>query len=60
MLLSYGMPLTARSQNMAIIVVYDESAFVLRRCRSCGAAAEDEALLAVGISGSGADDETIR
>ena len=54
------MSVAARSQNTAIVVAYDESTFFLRRCRSCSATVDTEALFGVGISGSGAVAETIR
>ena len=47
------MSVAARSQNTAIVVAYDESTFFLRRCRSCSATVDTEALFGVGISGSG-------
>ena len=57
------MSVAARSQNTAIVVAYDESTFFLRRCRSCDATVNTEALFGAGISGSGAgaepfDDDT--
>ena len=51
-------PSTTRSQNMAVVVPYDELTFLLRRCRSCAATVEPKALFGVGISGSGAVAET--
>ena len=51
---------TTRSQDMVIIAMYDELTSVLRRCRSYVTTVEGDALFGVGISGSGADDETIR
>ena len=50
---------TARSQNIAHVVPYDELTSLLRRCRSCAATVEAEALFGVGISGSGAVAETV-
>ena len=50
---------TARSQNIAHVVPYDELTSLLRRCRSCAATVEVEALFGVGISGSGAVAETV-
>ena len=50
---------TTRSQNMAVVVPYDELTSLLRRCRSCGATVEPKALFVVGISGSGAVAETV-
>ena len=52
-------PCTTRSQNMAVIVPYDELTALLRRFRSCAATVEAEALFGVGISGSGAGAETV-
>ena len=52
-------PCTTRLQYMVGIEPYDELAFFLRRCRSCGATVEAEALFGVGISGSGAVAETV-
>ena len=54
------MSVAARSQNTAIVVAYDESTFFLRRCRSCSATVDTEALFGVDISGSGAGAEPIR
>ena len=53
------LPFTARSQNPFIIGAYDALIPFLRRCRSCGATVDTEALFGVGISGSGAGAETI-
>ena len=50
---------TTRSQNRVVVVPYDELTSLLRRCRSCGATVEAEALFGVGISGSGADAEIV-
>ena len=44
---------TARSLNTVDFVSCDELTFFLRRCRSCGATVDTEALFGVGISGSG-------
>ena len=52
-------PCTTRSQNMFGVVPYDELTSLLRRCRSCAATVEAEALFGVGISGSGAVAETV-
>ena len=52
-------PCTTRSQNMFRVVPYDELTSLLRRCRSCAATVEAEALFGVGISGSGAVAETV-
>ena len=52
-------PCTARSHDPAVVVSYDELTFLLRRCRSCAATVEAEALFGVGISGSGAVAETV-
>ena len=52
-------PCTTRLQYMVGIEPYDELAFFLRRCRSCGATVEPKALFGVGISGSGAVAETV-
>ena len=52
-------PCTTRSQNMFRIAPYDELTSLLRRCRSCAATVEAEALFGVGISGSGAVAETV-
>ena len=52
-------PCTTRSQNIVVIVLYDELTSLLRRCRSCGGTVEAEALFGVGISGSGAVAETV-
>ena len=52
-------PCAARSQNMAVVVPYDELTSLLRRCRSCAATVEPKALYDVGISGSGAVAETV-
>ena len=54
------MSVAARSQNTAIVVAYDESTFFLRRCRSCSATVDTEALFGVDISGSGAVAEPFR
>ena len=48
-----------RLRNMAVVVPYDELTFLLRRCRSCAATVEAEALFVVGISGSGAVAESV-
>ena len=53
------MPFPTRSQNIAVIVPYDELTSLLRRCRSCAATVEPKALFGVGISGSGAVAETV-
>ncbi len=50
---------TTRSHDPAVVVPYDELTFLLRRCRSCAATVEAEALFGVGISGSGAVAETV-
>ena len=50
---------TSRSKNTVDFVSGDESTFFLRRCRSCGATVDAKALFGVGISGSGAEAETI-
>ena len=52
-------PCTTRSRYMAVVVPYDELTSLLRRCRSCAATVEAEALFGVGISGSGAVAETV-
>ena len=52
-------PSTTRSHDPAFVVPYDELTSLLRRCRSCGATVEVEALFGVGISGSGAVAETV-
>ena len=52
-------PFPTRSQNMSRVVPYDELTSLLRRCRSCAATVEAEALFGVGISGSGAVAETV-
>ena len=52
-------PCTTRLQNMSHVVPYDELTSLLRRCRSCAATVEAEALFGVGISGSGAVAETV-
>ena len=48
-----------RLRNMAVVEPYDELTFFLRRCRSCAATVEVEALFGVGISGSGAVAKTV-
>ena len=53
------MSVTSRSQDMFDFVSCDELTFVLRRCRSCVATVDTEALFGVGISGSGVGAETI-
>ena len=52
-------PFPSRSRNMAFFVPYDELTSLLRRCRSCGGTVEQKASFGVGISGSGADAETV-
>ena len=57
--LSILIPCTTRSQNPVVVAPYDELTSLLRRCRSCVATVEAEALFGVGISGSGAVAETV-
>ena len=57
--LSILIPCTARSRYIAVVVPYDELTFLLRRCRSCGATVEVEALFVKPVSGSGAVAETV-
>ena len=52
-------PCTTRSQNTAFVVPYDELTSLLRRCRSCVATVEAEALFGEPVSGSGAVAETV-
>ena len=52
-------PCTTRSRNITVVAPYDELTSLLRRCRSCAATVEAEALFGVGISGSGAVAETV-
>ena len=53
-------PYTARSQNPVVIVTYDESSAPLAPLPLTFSTVGAKALFGVGISGSGAGDETIR
>ncbi len=52
-------PCTTRSHDPAFVVPYDELTSLLRRCRSCVATVEAEALFGEPVSGSGAVAETV-
>ena len=52
-------PCTTRSHDPAFVVPYDELTALLRRCRSCVATVEAEALFGEPVSGSGAVAETV-
>ena len=53
-------PYTTRSQNTVVIATYDESLASLAPLPLTFSTVEHKALFGVGISGSGAGDETIR
>jgi hypothetical protein len=53
------MPYTTRSQNTVVVVTYDASSVPLAPLPLTFSTVDTEALFGVGISGSGAEAETI-
>ena len=58
-LLQIVMPYTTRSQNTVVVVTYDASSVPLAPLPLTFSTVDTEALFGVGISGSGAEAETI-